>query len=546
VSETSAKPFAFPLRLLRPLLAALLTAKLGLLAPPAAASQPAPEPPTESSAGSPLAGPADLPNDPTGEAGPTVTEAPPADDDGGTEGPPPAAPAPASAPGAPTTDTPPQEAAPSAPAPEATPPAGSTAWSENGAPLLAGLLGRAEVRAPRLVELRSRLDATHHAIDPQFAYPPTMFETRLIDFGFPDWTVGEEMMSMVEVMVRQPLPVRGERMARINLAGAELGRAATALRGERAAVRRTVTEAFAELYAIDRETTTVEAAHELLDLLAATVAARYGAGEGDQAAVLAAQVMTSEHLERLTDLAADRRLVLAELGRLGAIAAGEPAGVVLELPVALPLPEGWQNRAREEAPLVDTARAEVGVARWDVALAEAGLQPAFSVAAGWSWRGSLDGAFTVGLGIELPTDRRSRRQPLVAAARERLRAAEDGVRTAQADIDAEVASLAADWDRYNAEIDLYDQAILPQTSALVDAARASYLAARGELMTVGNAFERWLEARLRRHHLEAERFKVRARVASLLVGDPGFALPEVAADTLPAAPTPRPMSHDGG
>lgn len=417
---------------------------------------------------------------------------------------------------------------------------------EEAAPLLAVLLARAEMRAPRLVELRTRLNASHHAIEPEFAFPPAMLESRLVDVGAPDWTVGKELESMVEVMLRQPLPKPGERLARINRAGAELGREATVLRRERAAVRLAVTEAYANLYAIDREITTVEGAHELLDLLAATVAARYGAGEGDQAAVLTAQVMTSEHLERLTDLAADRRQVLADLVRLGALAAGEPAGTVLNLPVPLPLPADWLTRVREEAPLVDAARAEVGAARWEVALAEAAARTGISLAAGWSWRGSLDGALTLGLGIELPTDRKSRRRPMIAAAEERLRAAEDGVRTAQAEVAAEAAKQLADWERFNAEISLYDEAILPQTSALLDAARTSYLTARGELMTVGNAFERWLEARLRRHHLAAERFAVRARTAALLVADPGFALPAVPEGTPAAAPVTRvPMAHDG-
>jgi len=61
---------------------------------------------------------------------------------------------------------------------------------------------------------------------------------------------------------------------------------------------------------------------------------------------------------------------------------------------------------------------------------------------------------------------------------------------------------------------------VPQTSAVVDAARAAYLAGRGDFSTVVEDFELWLEARTELARRKADRFAVWSEVVAL-VGESG-------------------------
>ena len=77
-------------------------------------------------------------------------------------------------------------------------------------------------------------------------------------------------------------------------------------------------------------------------------------------------------------------------------------------------------------------------------------------------------------------------------------------------------------ERAERQIVRYREAILPQTSAAVDAARSSYLAGRGDFGTVVEDFREWLDARTALAGREADRFAVWAEVQALL-GEPGGA-----------------------
>jgi outer membrane protein TolC len=81
--------------------------------------------------------------------------------------------------------------------------------------------------------------------------------------------------------------------------------------------------------------------------------------------------------------------------------------------------------------------------------------------------------------------------------------------------------LAAEWRRANRQIDLYRQAIVPQSSAAVDAARAAYLVGRGDFLTVVDDFNRWLDARVELARREADRFATWAEVQALTGEDAG-------------------------
>ena len=94
--------------------------------------------------------------------------------------------------------------------------------------------------------------------------------------------------------------------------------------------------------------------------------------------------------------------------------------------------------------------------------------------------------------------------------------AEAELRDAVATARAEAARLASERERADRQVLRYREAIVPQTSAAVDAARASYLAGRGDFSTVIEDFELWLEARVELARRESDRFAAWAQLEALV------------------------------
>jgi cobalt-zinc-cadmium efflux system outer membrane protein len=390
------------------------------------------------------------------------------------------------------------------------------------APPVEALVAQALERAPSLAAARERISAAAAVVEAVAVLPDPMLEVMIDNVGPTPWTVGEQEMSMVGVSYLQPLLYPGKRDARRASAAAEV----VVREADFAALQRRlaleVRRNYAALYRLDREVVALAAARELLDLLAATVSARYAVGEVDQGAVLKAQLQQSRLAERLDDLAAERAGLVAGLNALRDLPGDQPLGVVAALPHVEPPPQPWDEAVTAGAPGIAVLRHEVAAAERQVDLARVEVKPNLLAGAGVSYRGDFDPLVSLRFGIELPVRRDAHQRARLAAAErdaERLRAE---LRAAEADARGAAARLAAEWRQAGNQIGRYDQAILPQTSAAVDAARASYLAGRGDFSTVLEDFRSWLDARVQLARREADRFVVWAELEALL--------PEPAAD----------------
>jgi outer membrane protein TolC len=392
----------------------------------------------------------------------------------------------------------------------------STAAAGTAAPPMEELVAVALDRSPSLAALEARLAAARELIAPAGALPNPMAETMLQNISLDDLTIGTMDMSMLAVEVRQDLLYPGKRAAARERASAEVEVEAARLELARRELVATVRVAYARLYASDRERETLLAATELLDMLAETVAARYAAGEADQEAVIKAQLEGSRVAERLDDLVAERSRTVAGLNRLLDQPGGAPVGEVSQLPPAT-FPEGpWEELAASNGPNVAVAARAIEEAERRLEVARLELKPNLSTGAGIGFRGDLDPVLILRFGVEVPLWGDDKQKPAIRAAEHELLMAEAELRDTVALARAEAARLAAERERADRQLVRYREAIVPQTSAAVDAARASYLAGRGDFSTVVEDFELWLEARAELARREAERFQVWAEVEALV------------------------------
>lgn len=389
--------------------------------------------------------------------------------------------------------------------------------AQDRAPSPDELVRAALAGSPALAALRESLAAAREMERPATALPDPMVEGMLQNEEFPDWTVGEMPMSMIGVELRQPLPYPGKRRARGAAATAE-----TALRAARAAalearIASEVRTLYARIYAMDRERQFLTAAHELVDMLSATAGSRYASGATEQEAVLKAQLEVSRLGEDLDDLAAERAAMVAELGRwLGR--PGAPLGEVTELPQASfpKLSEEELAATVADSADVQAARAAVTLAEQRLAVARLDLKPDFSPSAGLAARGSLGPVLTLRFGVELPFWKKDKQEPMIRAAERELEMARQEVRDAEVMALSEAARLAARREQAERQIVRFREAIVPQSSTALDAARSSYLAARGDFSTVVEDFGLWLEARVQLARREADLYTAWAGLQRLL------------------------------
>lgn len=395
----------------------------------------------------------------------------------------------------------------------------TTAPADTLAPVVIdSLVAEALARSPALAALRARAAAGNERVAPAGALPDPMVEWMLQDVAFPAVTLGEEEMSMVGVEVRQGLSWPGRRRTLRESASAEAALIGAAAETLRRTVAADVRAGAAELYALDRERAILGAARELLDLLAATVAARYASGGGDQEAVLKQQLELARLDERLADLAAERAGVVSELNRLRDRPGGASLGVVAALPdVSAPTPD-WADSVAPRAPGVIVQRAALRAAERRLAVARSDERPGLSAAAGYGFRGGYDPVVTLRLGIELPLWRGGKQSALRRAAAWELEAARRDLAGARADAVAEAVGLAARGRRDEAQVTRYREAILPRTSAAFDAARVAYLTGRGDFATLAEDFRMWLDARVELARREARRYATWARGEALRGG----------------------------
>jgi outer membrane protein TolC len=387
------------------------------------------------------------------------------------------------------------------------------------APALGELIAEALANAPALAAARSRTSAARELERPAAALPDPMLEALVQNADFPRYTIGTEDMSMAGLEVRQPLPYPGKLRAR-----AAAARAETVLREAETdeLERRIVAEVrrlYARLYALDAEQQVLDAARDLTALLTATARARYSAGAGDAGDLLKAQLEETRLAERLEDHHSERHAMVADLNRWLGRPGEAPLGVVGELPAA-PAPRGsWEDLAAAGSPRVRTARAALRLGEEQLGAARLDLRPDLSPAAGLAFRGPLGPVLTLRFGVEWPLWKSRKQEPRVRAAEQEAERARQELRDAEIEARAAAAHLRYEWENATSQILRYREGILPQSTTVLDAARSSYLAGRGDFSAVVEGFDTWLEARMQLARREADRFAAWAAFSALAGGE---------------------------
>lgn len=325
------------------------------------------------------------------------------------------------------------------------------------------------------------------------------------------------------VMLSQAFPLWGKRDLRRQAALAELD----AARGREQAIHDELDEriktAFARLVLADRAIGVNREAADLSHGLKQAAQSRYGAGLGDQPAILEAITEETAAREEIARLDGERRGAWTTLMALTAQAPGTPLPASL---VQAPLPDAVYDldvlldEARERNPTLMASGAEVSAAERRSTLADKEWYPDVTVGAGPIIQtNDRSPGFTAAIGINIPlgwgredSDRKTAEAQL-GAARERQDAA-------LYDIQAALGEAVARLDAARRIGSLIDDEAQPEMTAMLRSATAAYGQGTGSFAATIDTMHHLHDLRIKRLQVDFDERIALAAIERLIGGKP--------------------------
>lgn len=324
------------------------------------------------------------------------------------------------------------------------------------------------------------------------------------------YSLRRDNFTMFNVGIEQDFPRAAKRQLRGARGEHEAELAEQTLIANRLAMQRDAALAWLEVWRPERALELTQASVREAELQVQAAEIAYAVARATQADMLAAQVTLGLLRDAAASLEDESQMARSKLSRwIGADAAQRPLYADIPAwPTPAPL-ESLLTRLRSH-PHLDTEAKRVEIARDDVALARQAYTPDWRAGLGYGYRPDFSDYVSINVSIDLPvfTGQRQNRElgAKLAAQTQAEQAREDMFRQAEADLRRNWLG----WQRLQARIRQFDEAILPQSQQRIDAALAAWQAGQGTLVAVLDARRMALDNRLKRLDLvtDAARYRV--------------------------------------
>lgn len=367
------------------------------------------------------------------------------------------------------------------------------AGSQTPAPLdLSRILEALETGNPDLEAARLHVQALEKRPAQVSAYPdPTM---RVLVQPWPVHTARGVQRSQWQL--EQALPIPGKRTLRRRIAELHAQDAVLTVRALALALMLEAKDSYYELYRIQETDRLIGSFQALLRSFEEAAAARYEVGAGTQAAILKAQLERQRLDLKREQLAAERQAAQQSLARLlGRTDASAFRGAVTaSLPASLPDSTQLLAYALQHEPRALAIAQNIQRAEQQVTLARLAFWPDimvnvayFDIAAS-NVPPSSDGrdALGVGFGVRIPLERARLHARLqeTRLGRQRL---DTSMRALKLEYHAHVQTLISQYDRLQRQISQFEDTLIPQAEAALEAALSAYTNIRGDFFDVLDA-----------------------------------------------------------
>lgn len=373
-----------------------------------------------------------------------------------------------------------------------------------GALSLAPLLEKVRQDNPDLLALDEERAAALDRAVAAGAFPDPSLGFAVRNLPVPSLSFREDMMTMKEVMVRQPFPWFGKRGLRREAVEKDAALAEAEKAARELALVEAAVGAYANLWLASASEAVVEAQRRDLARFAAIARGRYAAGGGSQADLLRADMELARIEEPLLELEEARgaaRAALAALARMDwAALDGTPAPPPMpELP-ADPVPLLARIDAHPELRALE-AQAERSEIEARAALRDRWPDPEIGLAYGQ--RDGLDDMIGAEVMFRIPVFAGAREERLAAAARAEARAARARHEALRERLVGEARAAWAAASRQRALVRLYDEEIVPRAARNLESAIGAYQAGAVDFLTL-------LDARVQLQGQQLEALRARA------------------------------------
>lgn len=291
--------------------------------------------------------------------------------------------------------------------------------------------------------------------------------------------------------------LRGERSTRqAEMAEQELG-------ALQLLIRRDVALAWLQVWRSERAAGLAKSAAHEADLQAQAADISYRAGRATQAEVLAARVALQLAQDAVADLEQQGAQARNALSRWIGADADRPVRDDLPVWGAPPDVDALLERLRNH-PLLNSAAKQAEVAQANVQLARAAYRPDWSLELYYANRVDFADFVGVNFTVDLPIFTANRQGRGLATSLQEKRRADELHEDLWRQEAAEMRRSFGNWQRLRERLARYDQDLLPQSAARIEAARLAWQLGQGTLGAVLDARRVDLENRLKRLDLERD------------------------------------------
>lgn len=343
-------------------------------------------------------------------------------------------------------------------------------------------------------------------------------------------TLTRQTDTQFTVGLSQAFPRAAKRRLRGERADAETLLAERRLLTDRLQLERDVGLAWLDVWKAHEALTLARRSEREAQLQVDSLQLAYASGRRSQAELREARVALELLRDELARLEQDDWHARSQLSRWLGDAAYRP---LPDGPPPLPEPPplGALLEGLKTHPHLDITSAEIAVAAADVRLAQQAYQSDFSVELGYGHRPAFSDYVNLQVSVDLPVFTADRQDRGLAAKQSALLRAEALREDSYREHAADARLNHGDWTRLGSRLAHFDDSILPEADARIEAARLAWAAGSGSLSEVLAARRAALDARLRRLDLETDRSRHALQLRYLAAREPD-------ADTESAGVTP--------
>ena len=365
--------------------------------------------------------------------------------------------------------------------------------------------------SPNLAAQRARAESARISVGPAGALPdPKMkiAEENLPTDTSERWT-RYEVMQMLRLGFSQEVPGGKKLTLRTERANEDVQQREAIIAVQKAAVQREAAIAWMTRYFADEAEAVVADQIAEAELAVESSSARYRAGTGTQAELVALQSVVVDLKNRRAEVALESKRARIALARFIGADADRPLG---DTPDLSRVPAAASMVAVDELPEVRSARSREGVVAADAKLAREDYWPDWKVELSYAWRGNqptiqIPGLPATGgqpypetvsleITVDVPISTRTRQGPRLDAKLKELdaaRALRESVRREQL---AAVQGMLAEWESARQQAKRIRDELIPLAVQKREAALATYRGGTGTLTAVLEARRDDLDARL--------------------------------------------------